>query len=108
MKCWYYDAKKTREQNKEEASEKIKAKQEAKRNKRKEKKIESDKDKEGPPKNTGDNDKGAGVLHKGTNAQLPPKTKQAERCLVQEAFLYSEPSGAARVHPKNSMIILIA
>ena len=92
-KCWYYDATKTREQNRKKAQEKIKEKQEARKKKQAEKKED------GPPTTPTTN--GGGVPHKGTIAQLPPKTELAGLCKITEEYagLYCEPCNAAGVRP---------
>lgn len=96
--CWYYyDAMKSLEDNKKLAQEKIKAKAEAKKNKKEEKKEKSGKD---SPSTKQEGDKG-GVPHKGTYAQLPPKTEQASMCLVQDALLYYEPCNMVGVRPRQ-------
>jgi hypothetical protein len=92
--CWYHDPAKTLEENKKIAQEKIKAKQEEKKKKKKE---ERKKQAEGEKSTNTDDPKDKGIPHKGTYAQLPPKTEQAGMCLVQDALLYIEPCGAAGV-----------
>jgi hypothetical protein len=94
-KCWYYDATKTREQNRKHAQEKIKEKQEAKKKKQAKKKND------GAPTILATNGVGGGVPHKGTIVQLPPKTELAGLCKIQEenAGLYCEPCNAAGVRP---------
>jgi mannitol-specific phosphotransferase system IIBC component len=95
--CWYHDPTKTLEENKKNAQEKIKAKQEEK----KKKKEEHKKQVEGEKQTAADDDKNKGVPHKGTYAQLPPKTEHAGMCLIRDACLYNEYSYAAGVHPNQ-------
>jgi hypothetical protein len=98
-KCWYYDANKTLEQNRKEAAEKIKAKLEAKKKRQEEaKKDETDKGKPNGKSNEKSNED-KWVPHKGTQAQLPPKTEHTGMCLDKVASLYCEPCFAMGVRP---------
>jgi hypothetical protein len=94
-KYWYYDANKMLKQNRKEAAEKINVKLEAKKKKQDEaKKDETDKGKSNKKSN-----KDKWVPHKGTQAQLPPKTEHNGMCLDKDASLYCEPCFAMGVHP---------
>jgi hypothetical protein len=96
-KCWYYDANKSREENRKKAQEKIKEKQEAR------KKNQAEKKAEGTPTATTNTSggNGGGVPHKGTITQLPPKTELAGLCKITEEYagLFCEPCNVAGVRP---------
>ena len=95
-KCWYYDASKTQEQNRKKAQEKIKEKQAVWKAKQAKKKEDGS-----PTVPTMNGGGGGGVPHKGTIAQLPPKTELAGLCKITEEYagLYFEPCNAAGVRP---------